>query len=303
MTNRCMALAASLVAIVVAPLAAQDPDRPPSVAGCASENLAFHRCALEKARTFNPPRTPTGKPNLQGFWRSLLTQSFSVEGVTADEPMVRNPVMPWVVAPPEIVEPAARKIPYQPWAVAIGRKGVNFEKYIDPRTTCSTAGIPRLALQDPNQILQPSTDDYVLWLHEDHHVQRVIAMDGRSAPGQAIKTWNGLSRGRWEGNTLVIETTNLNGYIWLDDSGNFYTDAASIVERLTLIDPDTMHYAVTITDPKAYTAPFTLAWALVRVKDPTFELFEEACREGEASLETIKQQGYKYYFGESWRGR
>ena len=303
MTNRCVALAATLVAIVVAPLAAQDPARPRTVAGCPSENLTFHRCALQQGKTFAPPRTPTGKPDLQGFWRSLLTQSFSVEGVLPDEPMVHNPVMPWIVAPPEIVEPADRKIPYQPWAAAIGRQGVNFTKYIDPRTTCSTAGIPRLALQDPSQILQPSTDEHVLWLHEDHHVQRVISMDGRNAPGQAIKTWNGFSRGRWDGNTLVIETTNLNGYTWMDDSGNFYTDAARIVERLTMIDRDTIHYEVTITDPKAYTAPFTMAWALVRVKDPGFELFEEACREGEASVETIRGQGYTYYFGEGWRGR
>ena len=303
MTNRCSALAASLVLIIVTPLAAQDPARPPGVAGCPSDNLAFHACAVQKGKTFNPPRTPTGKPDLQGFWRSLLTQSFSVEGVLPDEPMVHNAVMPWVVAPPEIVEPASRKIPYQPWAAEVGRQGVNFQKYLDPRTTCSTAGIPRLALQDPSQILQPSTDDNVLWLHEDHHVQRVIAMDGRSAPGQAIKTWNGLARGRWEGNTLVIETTNLNGYTWIDDSGNFYTDAARIVERLTLIDLDTIHYEVTIADPKAYTASWTAAWALVRVKEAGFELFEEACREGEASVGRIRAQGYKYYFGESWRGR
>ena len=303
MTNRCAGFTASLVLVIVAPLVAQDPARPASVAGCPSDNRGFHRCALQKAQTFTPPRTPTGKPDLQGFWRSLLTQSFSVEGVLPDEPMVRDPVMPWMVAPPEIVEPANGKIPYQPWAIPIGRKGVNFSRYIDPRTTCSTGGIPRLALQDANQILQPSTGDYVLWLFEDHHVQRLIAMDGRSAPGPAIKTWNGVARGRWDGNTLVIDTTNLNGYTWLDDSGNFYTDAAQIVERLTLIDADTIHYEVTVTDPKAYTAPWTAAWALVRVKDPGFELFEEACREGEASLETIKQQGYQYYFGESWRGR
>jgi hypothetical protein len=303
MTKRRCILTAGLVLFVVAPMAAQDPERPPSVAGCPSDNLAFHRCALEKARTFNPRRTATGKPDLQGFWRSLLTQSFSVEGVPADEPMVRNPVMPWIVAPSEIVEPADRKIPYQAWAAPIGRKGVNFAKYIDPRTTCSTGGIPRLALQDANQILQPSTDDFVVWLFEDHHVQRLIAMDDRSAPGAEIKTWNGISRGRWDGNTLVIDTTNLNGYTWLDDSGNFYTDGARTTERLTLIDADTIHYEVTIQDPKAYTAPWKLAWALVRVKDADFELFEEACREGEASLDVIRQQGFQYYFGEPWRGR
>ena len=303
MKNRCSVLAVSLVLTIVVPLAAQNPAAPTTVGECPAEPLAFHTCALQKAKTFNPPRTPSGKPDLQGYWRSRLTQSFSVEGVPADEPLVRDLIMPWEVAPPEVVEPADRRIPYQPWAAAIGRKGVNFHQYVDPRTTCSTAGIPRLALQDPNQILQPTTDDHVLWLFEDHHVQRVIAMDGRPAVGQAIKTWNGLSRGRWEGNTLVVETANLNGYTWLDDSGNFYTDAARIVERLTLIDPDTIHYEVTIEDPKAYTRPWTLAWALVREKGPGFELFEEACREGERSLGRIREQGYKLFFGESWRGR
>ncbi len=54
------------------------------------------------------------------------------------------------------------------------------------------------------------------------------------------------SRGRWEGTTLVVETTNLNGYIWMDDSGNFYTDTARLTERMTMIDPDVIHYEVTI---------------------------------------------------------
>ena len=304
MNNRHLALVTVLAVIVIVPVAAQDPpDFKTPVAGCLPENLAFHRCALEKAKTFVPPRTAGGRPDLQGFWRSRLTQAFSVEGVPEDEPMIRDPVMPWTAAPSEVVEPADRKIPYQPWAAQIGRRGVNFHKYLDPRTTCSTGGIPRLALQDANQILQPPTDDYVLWHHEDHHVYRVIAMGQRPPVGAAIKTWNGLSRGRWDGNTLVIETTNLNGYTWIDDAGNFYTDAARIVERLTLIDPDTIHYDVTIEDPKAYTRPWKLAWALVREKEPGFHLFEEACREGERDLGRIREQGYRFYFGESWRGR
>jgi hypothetical protein len=304
--NRQLALVTVLAVVVIVPVAAgagQDAVAQTSVAGCPAENLAFHRCALQKAKTFVPPRTPGGRPDLQGFWRSRLTQAFSVEGVPEDEPMIKDPVMPWTAAPPEVVEPADRKIPYQPWAAQIGRRGVNFHKYVDPRTTCSTGGIPRLALQDANQILQPPTDDYVLWHHEDHHVYRVIAMGQRPPVGAAIKTWNGLSRGRWDGNTLVIETTNLNGYTWIDDAGNFYTDAARIVERLTLIDPDTIHYDVTIEDPKVYTRPWKVAWALVREKEPGFHLFEEACREGERDLGRIREQGYRFYFGESWRGR
>ena len=175
--------------IVLAPSmeAAQTPERPPTIAGCPTENLAFHNCALQKAKTFNPPRTPTGRPNLQGYWRSRLTQAFSVEGVAEDHPFVKDSAQRWDVASAEIVEPADRKIPYQPWAVRIGREGVNFREYVDPRTTCSTAGVPRLALQDPSQILQPPTDDHVLWLHEDHHQFRVIAIDARPARATASR--------------------------------------------------------------------------------------------------------------------
>jgi hypothetical protein len=283
---------------------AQIPDPlPPSIGGCPSEVVAFHTCALQKARTFAPPRTPGGKPNLQGYWRSLLTQPFSIEGVTGTEPLVGDLVMPWAIAPGMIVDPPDGKIPYQPWAEAVGRRGINFEKYIDPRTACGPGGVPRLALQDANQIIQPTGDGHVVWLFEDHHVNRIIAMDGGPAPGPDIKLRVGYSRGRWDGNTLVVDTTNLNAFTWFDDSGNFYTDAAHLVERLTLIDPDTIHYEVTVEDPKAYTRPWKLVWALVREKAPGFELLEEACWEGERDLPLIREQGYQYYFGEPWRAR
>jgi len=252
--NLYLGLAIALAVTASSPRAAgQQPAAPATVGGCPAEPLAFHNCALEKAKTFQPPRTATGKPNLQGYYRNRLAQAFSVEGVSGSEPLVNDRIMPWTLAPPMIVDPPDRKIPYQPWAAPIGRIGENYSKYLDPRTACGSGGVPRLALQDPNQILQPSTDDYVLWLFEDHHVHRVISMNGRPPLGDAIKMTNGDSRGRWEGNTLVIDVTNLNGYTWFDDSGNFYTNAAHLVERLTLIDPDTIHYEVTVEDRQGYT--------------------------------------------------
>lgn len=292
--------------VILAPsmAVAQTPERPPVIAGCPTENLAWHTCALQKAKAFAPPRTPSGRPDLQGYWRSRLTQSFSVEGVAASHRFARDPVQPWEVAPPEIIEPADRKIPYQPWAARIGREGVNFREYVDPRTTCSTGGVPRLALQDPSQILQPPTDDHVLWLHEDHHQFRVIAMGQRPAVGRDVKTWNGLSTGRWEGDTLVIETANLNGYAWIDDSGNFYTDTARTTERLTMVDRDTIHYQATIEDPTVYTRPWTVAWALIRDTTPGgYALFEESCREGDRNLPAIMEQGFRLYYGIPWRFR
>lgn len=307
-------LVACAVAMIgaAAPAAAQAPPPPPeltppikveTLAGCPGEPLAFHNCALQKAKTFTPPRLPNGRPDFQGYWRSRLTQANSVEGVAADDPLIKDPIMPWFVAPAEVVDPPERRIPYQPWAAAIGRRGVNFTEYIDPRTTCSTGGVPRLALQDASQILQPLTDDHIVWLHDDHHQFRAIAMGQRPAVGRDVKAWNGISRGRWDGNTLVIETANFNGYTWIDDAGNFYTDSARVTERVTMIDADTMHYEVTIEDPTVYTRPWKVAWALIREKAPGFELIEEACREGERALGRIREQGAKFYFGIPWRFR
>jgi hypothetical protein len=104
------------------------PAAPTSFGGCPAEAMAFHACALDKAKTFSPPRTPDGKPDLQGYWRGRITMDRSVEGVDASEPMTRSPLSTWPVAPSLIVDPPDRKIPYQPWAAEVGRKGVNFQK-------------------------------------------------------------------------------------------------------------------------------------------------------------------------------
>jgi hypothetical protein len=128
-------------------------------------------------------------------------------------------------------------------------------------------------------------------------------MDQRPPVGRDVKLWNGISRGRWEGNTLVVETTNLNGYVWMDDSGDFYTDTARLTERMTMIDPDVIHYEVTIEDPAAYTRPWKVAWALVREKEAGFELIEESCREGDRSVPNRLKLGYKLYFGTTWKNR
>jgi hypothetical protein len=105
------AFVVALAVVVAAPLAAQEAAKPKTVGGCPAEPAAFHTCALEKAKTFNPPKTPSGKPDLQGYWRGQLSQAFSVEGVTGNEPLVGSRVMPWEVAPAMIVDPPDRKIP------------------------------------------------------------------------------------------------------------------------------------------------------------------------------------------------
>ena len=276
--------------------------KPTSFGGCPAETLAFHACAQEKAKTFNPPRTPDGVPDMQGYWRDQLTHGFSVEGVDESEPEARNKVQPWPVGPGMIVDPPDRKIPYQPWAAKIGRKGVNFSKYIDPTSSCRPYSPPRDVQVSPfHQLLQPPGGDTVLWLMEEVHAYRVIHMGTRPHLGKDLKLWKGDAVGRWEGNTLVVDVTNFNGYTWLDDLGNFYTDAARVVDRWTMIDPDTMHYEVTIEDPTVYTRPWKMSWPITRDKTTGLELIEEACWEGERDLVRFRSQGYRTYFGQSWR--
>ena len=288
-------------------VAAAQRDRPTAIAGCPVENLAWHQCAMQKAKTFSPPRTGSGKPDLNGYWRpSPTVQDFNIEGVGEDHVLVTS--LPsnyrWSPGPSLIIDPADRKIPYKPWASKIGRNGLNEREYIDPRAACATGGVPRLTMNYKlNQIMQPPTDDHVLWLNEDFHQFRVIALDSRPPVGRDVKTWNGLSRGRWEGDTLVIETANLNGYTWLDDSGNFYTDTARVTERLTMVDRDTIHYQATIDDPTAYTRPWTMAWAILRDTTAETEILEEACHEGDRDKDLTLRQGYKHYYGAPWRFR
>ena len=302
LVRAAFALAAAAWSLAPTPVAAQPVLDPTPIAGCPAETVAFHACALEKAKTFNPPRTPDGRPDLQGFWQGRLTMDRSVEGIDETDPMTRSPFNPWAVFPSLIVDTPDRKIPYQPWAAEVGRKGRNFQQFIDPRTACGPGSLSRL-FRDLVQILQPAGEPHVAFLFEDHRVSRIIPTDGRPHVGSHIKLVNGDSVGRWEGNSFVIDVTNLNGYTWFDDSGNFYTDAAHVVERLTMIDADTIHYEVTLEDAKAYTRPWKMAWALVREKQPRFELLEEACWEGERALPVFRKSGYKYYFGDTWRGR
>ena len=272
---------------------------PMQFGGCPAKPADFHTCAVEKAKTFTPPRAPDGRPDFQGYWRGRPgSAGYSIEAIPEDDPLANHPLTRWTPGPTQIVDPPDGKIPYQPWAAKIGRRGgVNFEKYIDPRTACGPAGIPRNQ-EGLGQILQPTGGDTVMWIFEDQAGTnyRTIAIDGRPHVGDSIKTPNGNSIGRFEGNSFVIDTTNLSANIWLDDAANFYTDAAHLVERLTMIDQNTIHYQVTLEDPKAYTRPWTMAWPLTREVQPGFELLEVACREGERVLPYFVTI-YQYYTG------
>ena len=192
-----------------------------------------------------------------------------------------------------IVDPADGKIPYQPWARAkrqdVFDNHTNPTKWehVDPHTLCWLSGIPRMFYQGTTQILQ--IPGYVIVLQEFNHAYRVIHLDGRPHVPASLKLWMGDSRGRWDGNTLHVDVANKNDKTRFDIVGDFHSDAVRITERFTVVDPDAIRYEATFDDPRVYTRPFTLALNLGRAvrgeAAKTYELMEEACREGERNLE------------------
>jgi hypothetical protein len=278
------ALLACVVASLVTPLAAQRPyfaTPPPGSAptpmeaygefgGCPEEPAAFHRCALEKAKTFVPPRTADGRPDLQGHWTRIVARNM--------ENIEEHPEgMDGSGGRSLIVDPADGRIPYQPWAAA--KVQGHFATYLNPVSRCLPDAPPKHAYSaGVRRIIQTPSSMFVLGDYA--HTYRVIPIDGRPHIPAFLRQYMGDSRGRWEGNTLVVDVTNLRDHMWLDHIGNFYSDAARITERWTLIHPDVMHYQATIDDPRVFTRSWTMVSGLRREADRNFEMWENACWEG-----------------------
>ena len=128
------------------------------------------------------------------------------------------------------------------------------------------------------QIFQ--TPDEVVLLTEMVHTVRVVPLDGRPTLDDSLAQWSGDSRGRWEGDTLVVETANFD----VDRKWRGASSGMRLVERFTRVDADTLEYEYTVTDPETWAAPWTVNLPMVRSDLP---LFEYACHEGNYSMETM----------------
>jgi len=161
-------------------------------------------------------------------------------------------------------------------AGAAGRRPPAGPEDLSNLLRCITPGVPRLGGNAASynsfyQILQ--TPGYVVLAMETIHDARIIPLDQRPHLRSGIQQWNGDSRGRWEGSTLVVDTTNFS------TKSNFMGSAENLhlVERFTRVAPDTINYEITLDDPTTWTKPWT---ALVRLKQTRSKLYEYACHEG-----------------------
>ena len=212
------------------------------------------------------PRLADGHPDFSGVWQTLSEADYDLEPHAG-----RRDAPP----SPGVIEGGA--IPYREDARAQRQRNFEGRAGDDPRLKCWVLGVPRgVYYPAPFQVFQREGD--LTLVHQFGHQVRTIATNGSDHPTeQGQEFWLGDSRGRWDGDTLVVDVTDFNPETWLDRSGNFHSEALHVTERWKFVDPDTIAYSATLEDPKVYTRPWTIEVVLHRRRDPGFQLIEDYC--------------------------
>jgi hypothetical protein len=224
------------------------------------------------------PKTPDGKPDLSGVWETIRTGAGQViTGV--DVPPLQRTSQFWNIG-------AGLKgdLPLQPWAVELRAKRVADNSKDNPDAHCLPIGITQLHNHpQPRKIIH--TPSVIVILYEANGGIRQIFTDGRPLPNNDPQPWwYGYSIGKWEGDTLVVETTGFRDGGWLDVNGAPLTDAAKMTERIRRPSYGSLEIEVTVDDPKAYTKPWTAA-TIRQGLLPDDELIEFVCAENEKSTQ------------------
>ena len=220
------------------------------------------------------PRTADGKPNLSAPVRRTSDGHPDLSGIW--EPNVNRFLRDIAVD----LKPG--DVPFQPWAKALytARADGSHSKE-DPDANCLPQGVPKIdAAPAPWKIVQ--TPDFIVIVYEAFNLWRQIFMDGRTLAPDVNPTWMGYSTGKWEGDTLVVDSRGFNGKAWLDQVGRPSTDALHVIERFRRQDIGHMDLQITIDDPKAYTKPWSVHLELTLTPDT--ELIEYVCSENEKDL-------------------
>jgi hypothetical protein len=212
------------------------------------------------------PRTAEGKPDLSGMW---WVPDQSRDGIDAPPKYSLNLAAD--------LDPDDLGI--EPWADALMKqRQANMRKDM-PASRCLPWPVPAMAaVPVPFQIIE--TTAAIVILHEVQHMFRQIFMDGRVLSPKPNPTWLGYSVGRWEGDTLVVETRGFNDRSWLDGLGHPHTEDLHVIERYRRLDFGHMEIAYTIDDPKTYRKAWTNKMP-AELTPPDIQIYEDVCRENE----------------------
>jgi hypothetical protein len=225
---------------------------------------------LERAETF------LGKPNLNGIWQALNTANWNLEAHSAELPKGgswRLGAKAAVPAGPSMLR-GGGAIPYLPEALARRDTNRAAGPAADPEAKCYMLGVPRVTYHAmPFQIFQGDND--IQMVYPFASTTRIVNMTDHSEP--PVDTWMGKSDGVWEGDTLVVTTTGLNGETWLDRAGNQASSRLKVIERFRLLGPNHLWYEATLEDPQTFSAPWTIAMPLYRLIDDNAQLYEHKC--------------------------
>jgi len=194
-----------------------------------------------------------------------------------------------VVDPPDGKMPPFTEAGRQRWEAGVAaRRTRPADSWEDraPSDRCITRGMPGTMVptsyNNTYQIFQ--TPQFVAIVSEMIHDTRLIPIDGRPHLNRVVEQWLGDSRGHWEGQTLVVETTNINDKVFGRSPDNFYFGVGRdlrLIERFTRAGPDTIDYQFTVNAPTVYTRPWTVAMPMMRSASP---MYEYACHEGNLSM-------------------
>jgi hypothetical protein len=229
-----------------------------------------------------------GRPDFNGIWQANNTANWDLQ-THAARPLVAqagyNPntvtlassvlglgTLGWVPAGMGVVD--GDTIPYQPWAAA--RQQENLANWMDrdPEIKCFQPGIPRaMYMPYPFQIVQG--DNKINMVFEFANAQRTIHLN-KMDPYPNV-SWMGHSEGRWEGDTLIVNSTDFTDATWFDRSGNFHSDALKVTERFSPMSRDIIRYEATIEDPQVFTKPWKIGMPLYRRVEAGAQLMDFRC--------------------------
>lgn len=215
-----------------------------------------------------------GKPDMNGIWQAMNSANWNLEAHSAQKIPAAWAMGALFAIPAGQSVVVGGKIPYLPEALKVREKYRAEWPKSDPETSCYLPGIPRATyIGHPFQVVQGNRD--ILMIYSYATANRTIFMKNhQEAP---VDSWMGTSNGRWEGDTLVVETTGLNARAHLDRAGNHYSPAVKVTERFKMENANVIRYEATLEDPQTYSRPWTIRMPLYRNVEENARLFEFKC--------------------------